>query len=142
MSKKGEIGLRHPNLIRGKMSVAECAEIERLASVMRKPTPGKIARAINRHPATVKWYMLTHGLIEQKPARCPRIYFRGGRAIHPYSEEHDRRLLELRSTHPDAPLRVIGELITAEFGIERNSHSVAVRLTLLAAAPDPFGVAA
>lgn len=137
------VTLRNPHLIRGRMTADDHAAIERLAVEMKKPTPGKIARALNRHPATIKWYMLTHGLIEQKPGHCPRMYRRNGKAIHPYSDEQDRHLLDLRAANPTAPLRVIGELMTARFGIERNSHSVSVRLTLLAAAPDePFGVAA
>jgi hypothetical protein len=123
----------HP-IIRGKMPPEVHAEIERLATTMAKPTPGKIARAINRHPATVKWYMLTHGLIDHAPGRLAQAYNRNGRTVYPYTEEHDRRLLELRTA--GKVFREIGETLTAEFGIERDAHSVQVRNVLLSAAPD------
>jgi hypothetical protein len=127
---------RFPNIVRGRLSADERAQIEKLATSMRAPTPGKIARKLNRHPATVKWYMLTHGLIEQKPGRAARVHVRNGRTIHPYSPEHDARLLALRTLLPDAPYRVVAERLTTSFGIERDAHSVQVRLALLAAAPD------
>lgn len=125
---------RHPNIIRGKMPPEAHAEIERLATTMAKPTPGKIARAINRHPATVKWYMLTHGLIDQKPGRLAKAYNRNGQTVHPYTEAHDRRLLELRTA--GKVFREIGETLTAGFGIERDAHSVQVRNVLLSVGPD------
>lgn len=123
-------------IIRGKMPPEAHAEIERLATTMAKPTPGKIARAINRHPATVKWYMLTHGLINERPGRLAQAYSRNGQTIYPYTEAQDIRLLEITAGNPQASRRVIAEMMTAEFGIPRNSHSVSVRLVLLAAAPD------
>lgn len=126
--------VHNPNLIRGKMTDAERAEIERLCATMTKPTSGKIARKMNRHVSTVNWYRLRNGLIERKPQRAPRIYVRNGREVHPYSEDHDSRLLELRTA--GKVFREIGEILTAEFGIERDAHSVQVRMTLLAAAPD------
>jgi IS30 family transposase len=121
-------------IIRGKMTDGDRAEIERLAATMARPTAGKIAREINRHPSTVGWYMLTHGLIDREPRRAPRIYYRNGRAVHPYSEEHDARVLELRSA--GRIFREIAEILTAEFGIARSAHSIQVRIALLSAAPD------
>lgn len=128
-----------PTVLRGRMSDADRAEIERLASTMLKPTPGKIARKINRHVATVNWYMLTHGLIERKIGRAPRSYTRSGRTIHPYQPEHDARIEQLRAdgkTH-----REIAEIITAEFDIKRTAHSVQVRMVQLAADPSREGAA-
>jgi hypothetical protein len=119
---------------RGRMTPADHAAIERLAVEMKNPTPGKIARAINRHPATVNWYMLRNGLIERAPGRAAAPYVRNGKVIHPYSEQHDKRLLELRCA--GKVFREIGEILTTEFGIFRNAHSVQVRLTQLACAPD------
>ena len=118
---------------RGRMTDADKAEIERLAAGMKKPTPGKIARAINRHPATVNWYMLTRGLITRKPGRAAGAYTRNGKTVHPYAAEHDKRIEELRAE--GRPFREIGEIITREFGIARNAHSVQVRIVQLSAAP-------
>jgi hypothetical protein len=108
--------------------------IEQLAATLAKPTPGKIARKIQRHPATVNWYMLTHGLIERKPGRAAGPYQRNGKTIYPYTEAHDARLTELRIA--GKVWREIGEILTREFGIERDAHSVQVRNAQLAAAPD------
>lgn len=118
---------------RGRMTDADKAEIECLAAKMKKPTAGKIAAAINRHPATVRWYMLTRGLITRKPAHASRPYVRNGKTIHPYSPEQDARIETLRAE--GKVFREIGEIITSEFGIERDAHSVQVRIVQLSAAP-------
>ncbi len=118
---------------RGKMTAEEKAEIERLAVTMARPTPCRIAAKLNRHPATVNWYMLRHGLITRVPGRASRPYMRNGRTIHPYAPEHDARIEALRAE--GKVFREIGEIITAEFGIERDAHSVQVRITQLSAAP-------
>jgi hypothetical protein len=123
-----------PNISRGRMTSADKAEIERLATTMSKPTPGKIAAKINRHPSTVNWFMLTRGLIERKPGRAPRVYTRNGVTVHPYTEEHDAFLEQLRSE--GLKFRAIAERVTEMFGICRNQHSVQVRLVQLAAAPE------
>lgn len=125
---------RLPNVRRGRMTDQDKLDIERLAGSMQKPTPGKIARSINRHPATVNWFMLTRGLIERVPRRAPGQYQRGGKTIYPYTEEHDARIEELRTA--GKVFREIGEIITGEFGIVRSAHSVQVRLVQLTAAPD------
>lgn len=124
----------HPNIIRGRMTPADKAEIERLATTMIKPTAGKIARKINRHPATVNWFMLTHGLVDRIPGRAARAYERNGRTVHPYTAEHDAFIEDLRGQ--GLVYREIAQRVTAEFGIPRNLHSVQVRLVQLAAAPD------
>ncbi|WP_375782857.1 hypothetical protein ACE10Z_23370 [Bradyrhizobium sp. Pha-3] len=115
------------------MTAEEKLEIERLAQTMAKPTPGKIAAKLNRHPATVNWYMLRHGLVTRKPRRAPRPYVRDGKTVHPYSPEHDARIEALRAE--GLVFREIGEIVTREFGIERDAHSVQVRITQLSAAP-------
>jgi hypothetical protein len=125
---------RFANVVRGKMTDADRAEIERLAATMSKPTSGKIARRINRHVATVNSYMFSHGLIERKVGRAPRIYERNGKIVHPYTEAHDAFIEGLRSLGKN--FREIAEFVTAEFGIERNQFSVRIRLIQLAAAPD------
>jgi hypothetical protein len=132
-----------PAIIRGRLTPAERAEIERLALRMRKPMPGPIARKLNRHVATVTWFMIRNGLIErplhyghQKP------HVRNGIAVRPYSAPEDRRIVALR-IEGKIP-REIAEIITAELGIRRTGHSVNVRLTMLAAysgSPDDFNPA-
>lgn len=125
---------RFANVIRGKMTDADRAEIERLAATMAKPTPGKIAAKINRHVATVNSYMFSRGLIERKVGRASRAYTRNGVTVHPYAEAHDAFIERLSSQGMN--YREIAELVTAEFGIERNQYSVRIRLIQLAAAPD------
>lgn len=123
----------------GRMSKEEREQIEQLAATMKKPTPGKIARRLSRHPATVNWYMLRNGLIERKPGHAPSPYMRNGAMVYPYAPEHDRRLIELRTDKPGRPrltYREIGEILTKEFSIERDAHSVQVRMTQLACAPE------
>lgn len=124
----------NPNIIRGRMTAADKVEIERLATTMTNPTPGKIAAKIKRHPSTVNWFMLTRGLIERKPGRATRAYQRNGVTVHPYAEAHDAFIERLSSQGLN--YREIAELVTAEFGIERNQFSVRIRLIQLAAAPD------
>jgi hypothetical protein len=123
-----------PNITRGRMTDADKAEIERLAGAMAKPTPGKIAAKINRHPSTVNWFMLTRGLTERQPGRAASVYTRNGVTVHPYAKEHDDLLVMGRlqgKTYGE-----IGDLVTSAFGIVRSAHSVQVRLVQLAAAPD------
>ncbi|WP_420133980.1 hypothetical protein [Rhodopseudomonas sp.] len=120
-----------PDIKRGRMTTADKAEIERLAAKMAKPTPGKIAAKINRHPATVNWFMLTPGLIEQKVGRAPRVYERNGKKIYPYAPEHDALLERLRCEGKSH--REIAEVVTAKFGIHRTGHSVQVRIIQLSA---------
>jgi IS30 family transposase len=120
------------NVRHGRMSDAEKAEIERLALALKRPSPAEIARQMERHPATVAWYMIRHGLIDRKISyrrRDPTYRVDGIR--HPYSEAQDRRLLELRRANKK--YREIAAMLTAEFGIPRNAHSVQVRATMLAA---------
>lgn len=119
---------------RGRITVAERAEIERLATTLRNPTPGRIAYRLNRHVSTVTWYMLTHGLLERKPRHAAHEYVRNGKVVHPYTKAQDDRLLALRIVGNS--YRAIAEILTVEFGIERNCHSVQVRAVQLAAAPD------
>ena len=114
------------------LSDADRQEIERLCSVMSKPTPGKIARRLGRDVGTVAWFMIRQGLIERKISYAgPASYVQGGKTVFRYTEAHDLRLVEL-SRAGKRP-REIATIITAQFGIARTAHSVDVRLTMLAA---------
>lgn len=119
---------------RGSMTDDDKKKIIFLAETMKKPTAGKIAAAINRHPATVNWFMLTRGLVDRKPGRAHHPYMRNGKMIYPYSEEHDAFIESMRAQ--GKVFREIGEAVTARFGIERDAHSVQVRIIQLAASPE------
>lgn len=127
------VSKRLPNIARGRMTEADKDEIVRLAETMKKPTPGKIASAINRHPATVNWFMLTRGLVERKAGHAPSPYTRNGKTIYPYSDEQDAFIQQLRIEQ--LSFKEIASRVTETFGIYRNHHSVQVRLVQLAAAP-------
>lgn len=122
-----------PPVKRGRISPEEKIEIERVIGSMKKPTAGKVARRVNRHPATINWYMLTKGHIEREPGRAPGPYVRAGKIIYPYAPEHDAFIQELRRA--GLSKKIIAARLTAEFGIARSHHSVDVRLVQLAAAP-------
>jgi IS30 family transposase len=101
---------------RGRLTPEEKTEIERLATTLQKPTPGAIAQRLDRHPCTINWHMICHGLIERKVTyRSSRPDARGHT---PYTRDHDKRMLELRRQNID---------------IKRNRHSVHNRLMMLAA---------
>lgn len=120
------------NAKRGRLLPEERLEIERLAGELKNPKPWTIAKMMNRHPATINWYMLTHGLIE-RPAggRARKVYERNGQTIHPYSRQHDVAIETMRIANKT--YQEIADTITAEFGITRSAHSVQVRMQLLAA---------
>lgn len=119
---------------RGRMSPEEKLLIVHLCETMKDPTPGKVARKLNRHVATVTWHMLTRGLLERPAGHLSRAYQRNGKTIHPYTTEHDAFIEEARLQ--GKVFKEIGELVTEKFGILRTGHSVQVRITQLAAAPD------
>jgi IS30 family transposase len=119
---------------RGRMSIDEKKKIEAVIAGMKQPTAGKVARRLNRHPATINWYMLTRGHIERKPGHAPKPYMRAGKMIYPYSAEQDARLEQLRAE--GKVFSEIAAILTKEFEIERTCHSVQVRLVQLTAAPD------
>ena len=125
----------YAGLVRGRMSAAEKAEIERLATTLRKPTPGAIAFRLNRHPATVAWYMISRGLIDRRISYDRRqAMLRRGRPVNLYSRQQDRRLEQLRAE--GLKFRQIAERLTEEFGIPRNQHSVRIRAIMLASYDD------
>ena len=59
--------------------------------------------------------------------------------IHPYCRKQDARILQLRAEQPGRQrltYREIAAVLTQEFGIERDAHSVQVRMTQLACMPE------
>ena len=108
------------------------AEIERLCSVMTKPTPGKISGKIGRDVGTVAWFMITNGLIERRISYDgPSSYIQGGKLVYRYTEAHDRKIVAMR--RDGKSVREIAAAVSQEFGITRTPHSIDVRLKMLAA---------
>jgi IS30 family transposase len=106
------------NIKRGRLSDQERGEIERLAATLNNPTPAKVARILNRHAGTVAWFMITRGLVE-RPVRYGRTPYvrRDGRAVRPYLQQHDQRIVELR--RENLKPRAIAEVLSKEFGVPR-----------------------
>ena len=117
----------------GGLSEADRARIFELAE--RGLKPGPIARRIEKHPATVRWFMYRNGLAQPTrqrnamPKDRPNSAGRKG-----YTAEEDAFILGLRCQGVD--LRVIAERATERFGHKRTRHGVEVRLVMLAACED------
>jgi hypothetical protein len=111
---------------RGRLSRAEEAAIVDLAA--RNFSPGRIAQKLNRHPATINYAM--HRLHLRAVARRDFAYFRGGVPVKSFSPTEDAYLTALRVqglSHTQ-----IAILLTHRFGHPRSSHTIGVRLALLA----------
>lgn len=126
-----------PDVIRGRLTDAEKERIEALVFEHgdNPPRLRDIAKKLNRHPATVTWFMLTNGLLTRKPRTIAAPYVgRDGITRYPWSDEQDAVLLELR-TAGLKPVEIAPRL-AQRFGIPRNEHSCRVRLVMLAATED------
>lgn len=95
---------------------------------------GPIARKLEKHPATVRWFMYRHGLAQPTRRHAMPVDRPNARGRKGYGPEEDRFLLDLREAGVD--LREIAERITARFGHKRSRHGVEVRLTMLATVED------
>lgn len=117
----------------GGLSEADREQIFALAEKGLKSGP--IARWLEKHPATVRWFMYRHGLVQpilgrqSMPSDRPNAAGRKG-----YTAEEDAHLLALR-VEGLGPT-VIARRMTARFGHPRSMHGVSVRLTMLAARED------
>jgi IS30 family transposase len=123
---------RFASIKRGRMSDGEIETMRHIVAGMRKPTPGKVARLLNRHPATIQWQMMLAGLWQRERRYGPNpSYQRGGRTIFHFDVAEDRRLEELRVAGHS--IAAIARQLNAEFDRKRSAHSVDVRLKMLAA---------
>jgi len=123
---------RLDNIKRGRLSDAEIEVMHQLVAGMRKPTPGKVARMMNRHPATIQWRMMLAGLWDRQLRYSPTpSYRRNGRTIWRFDGAEDRLLEQLRTE--GLSVTAIAERLNASFHRDRNGHSVDVRLKMLAA---------
>jgi hypothetical protein len=115
-------------------------QIEHLATTMQKPTASKIARKLSLKCGTVYWFMLTRGLVNKKPSSySQKPYVRNGRAINPYTPEHDELLLSMRVE--GKTFREIALVLTARFGVPRTAHSIQTHIVLLTAVDDDPAIA-
>jgi hypothetical protein len=115
-------------VIPGGLSDEHRATIERLAE--RGWKANRIARDLQKHPATVQWYMYRAGLAapqygNQKP------YMRGDRLVVPFSPEEDAFIEQLRVE--GVPTRQIAVRTKQKFGNDRSFHTIECRLVMLAA---------
>jgi len=117
------------------------ADHERIFALAGKGlTCGPIAQRIEKHPATVRWFMYRNGLAQPGQRHAKPADKADARGRKGYSAEEDAHLLALRAAGTD--LRVIAENMTERFGHPRSRHGVEVRLTMLAARDDDAGEAA
>lgn len=114
-------------IIRGRLSDAEKARIEALAGAMETVRPGPIARAMNRHVDTVKWYLLQHGWLE----RTLQYGGKPNRRSTPFTPDEDARLVALR--REGLSRGAVAAQLAKEFGRHRSASSVRTRLAMLAA---------
>jgi hypothetical protein len=125
-------------IVRGHLTAEEKKQIHHFAEIWKNPIPGRIARRLKRHPATIAWYMIRHGLIQRTVKYHTRLTMRGrnGATRHAWTPAQDQRLLQLRREGRGPrprPYRAIGEILTREFGVPRNAHNCQVRAVMLAA---------
>jgi IS30 family transposase len=90
----------------------------------------RIARALRKHPSTVQWFMYRNGL-KAPEYRDAKPYTRNGRQVVPFSPDEDL-FIEAKRTEGIGP-RAIAKAADREFGTNRNHHTIACRLVMLAA---------
>jgi hypothetical protein len=121
-----------PHRVRpGGLSEADRAEIIRLTEE-RGYKANRIARAIEKHPATVHWFMVSQGLAAcgNGGRRCRR----NGRQALPFEADEDAFIVALRldGLQPAA----IAQRATERFGHLRSRHTIYNRLVRVAARED------
>lgn len=89
---------------------------------------GRIAPILNRHPSTVHFALVRHGLV--KPKAKSFSYMRKGHRVVSFDRDEDAFLQATRAAgHTFA---VIRKAIMARFGRERSTGTIGVRLLMLA----------
>lgn len=111
------------------MTASDHRRIEELAA--KQFSCGRIAKLINHHPSTVKWYMYCNGLSAPAKLEQPKMYVRGGIRVHRFTDEEDVFIeaLRVQGFKPEE----IALHASARFGTERKHHSIRCRLKMLAA---------
>jgi IS30 family transposase len=112
---------------RGRLSPDETAMIETLAAKGLKS--GRIARRLNRHPATINYAMQRMGL--KSPVARTFIYVRNGVEVRSFDDDEDAMLEEMSvagATNSD-----IARACMSRFSRKRSPHTICIRLKMLAA---------
>jgi len=118
---------------RSPLTDADREQIEELAG--RGLTSGQIAQRINKNHSTVLWFMYSRGLQAPAPSpTAPKSYVRNGRLVHRWTTEEDTFIQALRIQ--DFTLAQIAKATNARFNTQRSSHTVNIRLVMLAARED------
>ena len=112
--------------VRGRLSDAERLQIQQLAA--RGLTAGQIAQRLERHPATINFYMVTHGL--RAPVDRTRAYARGTSAVRTFSADEDAFITVLRCQ--SYKYREIAAVCAQRFGHRRTPAVIGIRLRMLA----------
>lgn len=105
-------------------------KIFELAGGEKKLTSGQIARAIKKHPGTVGWFMTVNGLRQRADRKAPAPFWRNGVLVRPFSDAEDLLISELRADGKTQT--AIAAEIKTRFGHDRSTHSIDVRLKMLA----------
>ena len=116
----------------GGLSDAHHARIFEMAE--RGLKSGPIARAILKHPATVRWFMFRNGLAKVAVRHAMPTDKPNARGRKGYTAAEDAFIVALRADGVD--LRVIAARATAEFGHPRSRHGIEVRLVMLASSDE------
>lgn len=111
------------------MTDSDRLRIEELAA--KNFSCGRIAKLINRHPSTVKWFMYCNGLSAPKKLEQPKMYVRKGIRVHRFTD-HEDVFIEALRIQAFTPVE-IAAAAAARFGTERKHHSIRCRLKMLAA---------
>lgn len=119
--------MRFQNVKRGRLSDQEREQIAEMAD-SKKPV-AIIARALNRHPATVGYAMYRLGL-RRLSRRARTAYWRNGSKVVAFTPEEDAFVERL--SLEGVKNKEIGERCGREFGHPRSPHTINVRLAMLA----------
>ncbi|RWO37275.1 MAG: hypothetical protein EOS11_28730 [Mesorhizobium sp.] len=112
----------------GGLSASDHERIHELAA--RGWKSSRIAREIEKHPATVQWFMYRSGL-KAPEYRNGEPYVRNGRTVTPFSPREDEFIESLRAD--GIGHREIAKRVNAMFATERSCHTIQCRLIMLAA---------
>jgi hypothetical protein len=115
------------DFVRGRLSPTERSEIGRLAD--RGLKPGQIALRLQRHPATVNFHMVTHGLRTMQSGRRG-VYERNGITVAGFTRDEDVFIEALRVQ--GYTYEKIAEVAAKRFGHKRSAATIGVRLKMLA----------
>ncbi|WP_375454817.1 hypothetical protein [uncultured Methylobacterium sp.] len=108
---------------------------ERIVALAEKGVKSSaIARKLEKHPATVRWFLYRLGLVQPTRRHSIPVDRPNGSGRKGYGPDEDRFILGLREAGVD--LREIAQRVTEQFGHPRSRHGVEVRLIMLAALDD------